>query len=370
MYLFRALTDFAQKSGGYGKYETVIEDEVEHACKLVSLSDIDHRTRKACDKFVQERAENIVENYLEKTIEAKEYYFSVIEDNNASVEEKQSRFENTILFKNMRNVQCAEMCGDRRQWKDDEETYYANNLNEMEVDDRKLVELENELKEQPLTFEQARKVEETHGFFELVPKDFEIRTSIFNTSPIDMILLISRPNTVEEFQFAQMKILRKVSDAIRQYEEDNNLKEMLLRTVLYDMDRFGDYKNSTSLTKATGGYQGPMLIYLPAMKKGESREEIANKEVPAGQRSVGKIRRKYARAIPLNSDPGEVVTADAAVQYEEILRNIVVMTKKKSVQKMANEIMEDKNVKAQDPKGYFRMGGGGDMFRKERVVEL
>jgi len=37
---------------------------------------------------------------------------------------------------------------------------------------------------------------------------------------------------------------------------------------------------------------------------------------------------------------------------------------------MANEIMEDKNVKAQDPKGYFRMGGGGDMFRKERVVEL
>ena len=42
---------------------------------------------------------------------------------------------------------------------------------------------------------------------------------------------------MEEFQFAQMKILRKVSDAIRAYEEDQNLKEMLLRMVVFDVDR-------------------------------------------------------------------------------------------------------------------------------------
>ena len=61
-----------------------------------------------------------------------------------------------------------------------------------------------------------------------------------------------------DFQFAQMKILRKVSDAIRAYEEDQDLKEMLLRMVVFDADRFGKeggINNSTTLMRATGGYE-------------------------------------------------------------------------------------------------------------------
>ena len=35
----RLLSDFATKASTYGTYEILVEDEVEHACKLMSLSD-------------------------------------------------------------------------------------------------------------------------------------------------------------------------------------------------------------------------------------------------------------------------------------------------------------------------------------------
>ena len=174
-----------------------------------------------------------------------------------------------------------------------------------------------------------------------------------------------------DFQFAQMKILRKVSDAIRAYEEDQDLKEMLLRMVVFDADRFGKeggIKNSTTLMRATGGYEGPMLLYMTGMKKGECREEIAKAESP---NKPGK-KKKLARPIPLNSEPGETVVADSAVTYEEILRNIATMSKNKKVRRAIKEIMDDKSVDDKDPKGFHRIQAdpSHDMFEKERVIEL
>ena len=162
----------------------------------------------------------------------------------------------------------------------------ANALNHLDVKDSDLVELENALLTEPLSYEDAREVEETHGF-EIVPKDFETKESIFNSSPIDLLLLISRPNTVGDFQFAQMKILRKVSDAIRAYEEDQDLKEMLLQIVeVFDADRFGKeggIKNSTTLMRATGGYEGPMLLYMTGMKKASAEKRLRKQKVRINQ---------------------------------------------------------------------------------------
>jgi hypothetical protein len=109
-------------------------------------------------------------------------------------------------------------------------------------------------------------------------------------------------------------------------------------------------------------------MYLPGMKKGECREEIAKGEKP---QKPGK-KRKIARPIPLNSDPGETVDAGSAVTYEEILRNIAAMSKSKKVQRAIRDIMNDKSVDAQDPKGYHRLqvDPKNDMFEKEQIVEL
>ena len=383
----RLLSDFATKASTYGTYEILVEDEVEHACKLLALSDTQKRTRKACDAYVQDHTDDIMEMYLRKTMEAKKFigdFENQVEGFDEEPESgyvseadlKKEKFERTELFKNMRKHTCEKTCGDPRtnNGKEDEEErkkLEANALNHLDLDDADLVDLENALMTEPLSYEDAREVEERHGFFEIVPKDFETKGSIFNTSPIDLLLLISRPNTVGEFQFAQMKILRKVSDAIRAYEEDQNLKEMLLRMVVFDVDRFvdeGGIKNSTTLMRATGGYEGPMLMYLPGMKKGECREEIAKGENP---QKPGK-KRKIARPIPLNSDPGETVDAGSAVTYEEILRNIAAMSKSKKVQRAIRDIMNDKSVDAQDPKGYHRLqvDPKNDMFEKEQIVEL
>ena len=385
----RLLSDFATKASTYGTYEILVEDEVEHACKLLALSDTQKRTRKACDTYVQDHTDDIVEMYLRKTMEAKKFigdFENAVEVEGFDEEPesgyvseadlKKEKFERTELFKNMRKHTCEKTCGDPRtnDGKEDEEErkkLETNALNHLDLDDADLVDLENALMTEPLSYEDAREVEERHGFFEIVPKDFETKGSIFNTSPIDLLLLISRPNTVGEFQFAQMKILRKVSDAIRAYEEDQNLKEMLLRMVVFDVDRFvdeGGIKNSTTLMRATGGYEGPMLMYLPGMKKSECREEIAKGENP---QKTGK-KRKIARPIPLNSDPGETVDAGSAVTYEEILRNIAAMSKSKKVQRAIRDIMNDKSVDAKDPKGYHRLqvDPKNDMFEKEQFVEL
>jgi len=386
----RLLSDFATKASTYGTYEILVEDEVEHACKLMSLSDTQKQTRKACDKFVQEHTDDIVEKYLRKTMDAKKFIggFENIEEMEGGDEEPESgyvseadlakeKFERTELFKNMRKYTCEKTCGDpqtshEKEDEDERKKIDANALNHLDISDAKLVELENALMTEPLSYEDAKEVEERHGFFELVPKDFETKESIFNTSPIDLLLLISRPNTMGDFQFAQMKILRKVSDAIRAYEEDQDLNEKLLRVVVFDVDRFGaegGIKNSTTLTRATGGYEGPMLIYLPGVKKGECREEVSKAEIP---QKPGK-KRRLARPIPLNSDPGETVTPDSAVTYEEILRNIANMSKNKRVQRALREIMEDKKVDSTVlPKGVHRVKAdhSHDMFEKEQVVEL
>ena len=388
--LYRSLSDFATKASTYGTYEMLVEDEVEHACKLMSLSDPQKRTRKACDKYVQEHTDDIVETYLQKVTEAKKFIagFDNVEERkmessnqeeNGYVSEEdvaKDKFERTELFKNMRRHTCEKTCRDPqtshgKEDEDERKKLDANALNHLDVKDSDLVELENALLTEPLSYEDAREVEETHGFFEIVPKDFETKESIFNSSPIDLLLLISRPNTVGDFQFAQMKILRKVSDAIRAYEEDQDLKEMLLRMVVFDADRFGKeggIKNSTTLMRATGGYEGPMLLYMTGMKKGECREEIAKAESP---NKPGK-KKKLARPIPLNSEPGETVVADSAVTYEEILRNIATMSKNKKVRRAIKEIMDDKSVDDKDPKGFHRIQAdpSHDMFEKERVIEL
>jgi hypothetical protein len=75
----------------------------------------------------------------------------------------------------------------------------------------------------------------------------------------------------------------------------------------------------------------------------------------------------------LNSDPGETVTPDSAVTYEEILRNIANISKNKRVQRALREIMEDKKVDSTVlPKGVHRVktDHSHDMFEKEQVVEL
>ena len=69
----RLLSDFATKASTYGTYEILVEDEVEHACKLLALSDTQKRTRKACDAYVQDHTDDIVETYLRKTMEAKKF---------------------------------------------------------------------------------------------------------------------------------------------------------------------------------------------------------------------------------------------------------------------------------------------------------
>ena len=386
----RLLSDFATKASTYGTYEILVEDEVEHACKLTSLSDTQKQTRKACDKFVQEHTDDIVEKYLQKTMDAKKFIggFENIVEMEGGDEELESgyvseaelakeKFERTELFKNMRKHTCEKTCGDPqtshgKEDEDERKKIDANALNHLDISDAKLVELENALMTEPLSYEDAKEVEERHGFFELVPKDFEKKESIFNTSPIDLLLLISRPNTMGDFQFAQMKILRQVSDAIRAYEEDQDLNEKLLRVVVFDVDRFGaegGIKNSTTLTRATGGYEGPMLIYLPGVNKGECREEVSKAESP---QKPGK-KRRLARPIPLNSDPGETVTPDSAVTYEEILRNIAHMSQNKRVQRALREIMEDKKVDSTVlPNGVHRVktDHSHDMFEKEQVVEL
>ena len=45
--LYRSLSDFATKASTYGTYEMLVEDEVEHACKLMSLSDL-KKTNTQC----------------------------------------------------------------------------------------------------------------------------------------------------------------------------------------------------------------------------------------------------------------------------------------------------------------------------------
>ena len=67
----RLLSDFATKASTYGTYEILVEDEVEHACKLLALSDTQKRTRKACDAYVQDHTDANVATSLLKTHEAK-----------------------------------------------------------------------------------------------------------------------------------------------------------------------------------------------------------------------------------------------------------------------------------------------------------
>ena len=88
--LYRSLSDFATKASTYGTYEMLVEDEVEHACKLMSLSDPQKRTRKACDKYVQEHTDDIVETYLQKVTEAKKFIagFDNVEERKMEIGEK------------------------------------------------------------------------------------------------------------------------------------------------------------------------------------------------------------------------------------------------------------------------------------------